>query len=48
VNGTRATPWFGPDRAAKMSVARAKLTAPVDGRFSLASVGLDDWRLDAM
>jgi esterase/lipase superfamily enzyme len=48
VNGTRATPWFGPDRAAKMSVARAKLTAPGDGRFSLASVGLDDWRLDAV
>jgi esterase/lipase superfamily enzyme len=48
VNGARAKPWFGPDRAAKMSVARAKLTAPDDGRFSLASVGLDDWRLDAI
>src|SRR4029453_5561542 len=47
-NGARAKPWFGPDRAAKMSVARAKLTAPDDGRFSLASVGLDDWRLDAI
>ena len=40
VNGARAKPWFGPDRAAKMSVARAKLTAPGDGRFSLASIGL--------
>jgi esterase/lipase superfamily enzyme len=48
VNGARAKPWFGPDRAAKMSVARAKLTAPGDGRFSLASIGLDDWRLDAI
>jgi esterase/lipase superfamily enzyme len=48
VNGARAKPWFGPDRSAKMSVARAKLTAPGDGRFSLASVGLDDWRLDAI
>jgi len=48
VNGARAKPWFGPDRAAKLSVARAKLTAPADGRFSLASIGLDDWRLDAI
>ena len=48
LNGARAKPWFGPDRAAKMSFARAKLTAPEDGRFSLASVGLDDWRLAAI
>jgi hypothetical protein len=34
VNGARAKPWFGPDRSAKMSVARAKLTAPGDGRFA--------------
>jgi esterase/lipase superfamily enzyme len=26
----------------------AKLTPPGDGRFSLAAVGLDDWRLDAI
>ena len=48
LNGARAKPWFGPDRAAKMSFARAKLIAPEDGRFSLASVGLDDWRLAAI
>ena len=29
-----------------MTVARAKLKPPGDGRFSLASVGLADWRLD--
>src|SRR6266853_4641972 len=46
VTVARAKPWFGPDRAAKLSVARAKLTAPAEGRFSLASSGLDDWRLD--
>jgi esterase/lipase superfamily enzyme len=45
-NGARAKPWFGPDRAPKMTVARAKLTPPDDGRFSLAAVGLADWTLD--
>nr|WP_245283785.1 alpha/beta fold hydrolase [Bradyrhizobium sp. URHD0069] len=29
-----------------MTVARAKLVPPGDGRFTLAAVGLDDWRLD--
>jgi len=48
VNGTRAKPWFGTERAARMSIARAKLIAPSDGRFSLASIGLDDWRLEAI
>ena len=47
VNGARAKPWFGPERAA-MTVARAKLKPPSDSRFSLAAVGLDDWRLDAV
>lgn len=46
VNGARAKPWFGPERAASMTVARAKLTAPDESRLSLASVGLEDWRLD--
>ncbi|MEZ2142351.1 alpha/beta fold hydrolase [Bradyrhizobium sp. DN5] len=46
VNGGRAKPWFGPDRATSMTVARAKLVAPDESRLSLASVGLDDWRLD--
>jgi esterase/lipase superfamily enzyme len=48
VNGARAKPWFGPERGARMSIARAKLTAPGEGRFSLASIGLDDWRIDAI
>ena len=29
-----------------MTIARAKLVPPDDGRFSLAAVGLADWRLD--
>src|SRR5687768_12481087 len=45
VNGGRAEPWFGPERASTMTVARAKLVPPDDGRFSLAAAGLDDWRL---
>jgi esterase/lipase superfamily enzyme len=48
VNGARAKPWYGSERAARLSVARAKLTPPSDGRFSLNAVGLDDWRLDAI
>ncbi len=46
VNGGRAKPWFGPERASAMTVARAKLAPPDDGRFSLAAAGLADWRLD--
>src|SRR5215207_5232054 len=34
-------PWFGAERA-KLSVARAKLVAPEEGRFSLSSFGLDE------
>jgi esterase/lipase superfamily enzyme len=45
VNGGRAKPWFGPERASAMTVARAKLVPPGDGRFTLAAAGLDDWRL---
>jgi esterase/lipase superfamily enzyme len=48
VNGARGKPWFGPDRAARLSVARAKLAAPDQGRFSLASIGLDDWRIETI
>jgi esterase/lipase superfamily enzyme len=44
--GARAKPWFGPERGSALTLARAKLTAPDGGRFSLASVGLADWRLD--
>jgi esterase/lipase superfamily enzyme len=46
VNGARATPWYGTERAPKMTVARARLMPPDDGRFSLAPVGLADWKLD--
>jgi pimeloyl-ACP methyl ester carboxylesterase len=38
VSAVRAKPWFGPERASAMTVARAKLTPPDDGPFSLASV----------
>lgn len=48
VSGGRAKPWFGPERASSMTVARAKLVAPDDSRFSLASAGLADWRLDGV
>ena len=48
VDGARAKPWFGAERASGLSIMHAKLTPPDDGRFSLASVGLDDWRLDAI
>ncbi|WP_314951629.1 alpha/beta hydrolase [Bradyrhizobium cosmicum] len=46
VNGARTKPWFGPERATTMTVARAKLGAPDESRLSLASVGIGDWRLD--
>jgi len=46
VKGGRTKPWFGPERATTMTVARAKLVAPDESRLSLASVGLADWRLD--
>ena len=48
VNAGRTKPWFGPERATRMTVARAKLVAPDESRFSLAAAGLGDWRLDAV
>jgi esterase/lipase superfamily enzyme len=48
VNGGRAKPWFGPERASTMTVARAKLVPPGDSRFSLAAAGLADWHLDGV
>ncbi|MBM7485278.1 esterase/lipase superfamily enzyme [Bradyrhizobium canariense] len=48
VNGGRTKPWFGPERATNMTVARAKLVAPDESRLSLASVGFGDWRLDRL
>jgi esterase/lipase superfamily enzyme len=46
VNGGRTKPWFGPERATRMTVARAKLVPPDESRFSLAAAGLGDWRID--
>ncbi|RAI34850.1 alpha/beta hydrolase [Rhodoplanes serenus] len=37
-------PWFGTERAA-LTVGRGRLVPPDGGRFSLASVGLSDWKL---
>ena len=48
MNGARTKPWFGPERATRMSVARAKLIPPDESRLSLASIGLDDWRINAI
>jgi esterase/lipase superfamily enzyme len=48
VNGGRTKPWFGPERATRMTVGRAKLVPPDESRFSLAAAGLGDWRLDVV
>jgi hypothetical protein len=48
VNGGRAKPWFGPERASAITVATAKLVPPDDSRLSLSAVGLGDWRLDGV
>jgi esterase/lipase superfamily enzyme len=45
VNGGRTKPWFGPERATTMTVARAKLVPPDESRFSLAAAGFDSWRV---
>ena len=48
VNGGRTKPWFGSERATRMTVGRAKLVPPDESRFSLAAAGLGDWRLDGV
>jgi esterase/lipase superfamily enzyme len=48
VNGATASPWFGTQRAGAMTIARVKLTPPSRNRFSLASIGLDEWRIDGI
>jgi len=48
VNGGRAKPWFGPERASAITVATAKLVPPDDSRLSLSAVGLGDWRIDGV
>lgn len=42
-------PWFGTERARKPSVAQIQFNSPYDGgAFSLASVGLGDWRMKSL
>jgi esterase/lipase superfamily enzyme len=48
VDGARSKPWFGTERASAMSMARARLVPPEDGRFSLSAIGLGEWRLEAV
>jgi esterase/lipase superfamily enzyme len=48
VNGGRTKPWFGSERATRMTVARAKLVPPDESRFSLAAAGIGDWRVDGV
>jgi esterase/lipase superfamily enzyme len=48
VNGAHAAPWYGTERSSTLHVARARLTPPGGGRFSLAAVGLDDWAIEAI
>jgi len=48
VNGARANPWYGPERGSTLSIAKARFTPPESGAFSFASVGMSDWRLNAI
>jgi esterase/lipase superfamily enzyme len=48
VDGARAKPWFGTERASATTLARGKLVPPDEGRFSLSAVGLGDWRLETI
>src|SRR5262245_31654314 len=46
VNGARAQPWYGTERSSVLNLARARLVPPDQGRFSRASIGLSEWRID--
>jgi len=48
VAGARAKPWFGTERSRTITLARAAMTPPDDGRLSLAAVGLSDWSIAAI
>jgi esterase/lipase superfamily enzyme len=48
VNGGRENPWFSSERSPRMTIARAKLAPPDFGRFSFASVGMSDWKIEAV
>ncbi len=45
VAGARAKPWFGTERSRTITLARATMIPPDDGRFSLSAVGLSDWSI---
>jgi esterase/lipase superfamily enzyme len=45
VGGAHAKPWFGTERSRKITLARATLVPPEDGRFSLSSIGFADWSI---
>jgi esterase/lipase superfamily enzyme len=47
VKGGRVRPWYGGERG-NLSIARARLSPPDDGRFSLASMGLDNWQIESV
>jgi esterase/lipase superfamily enzyme len=46
VSGGREKPWYGPERGRGTALARATLTPPSTGAFSLAAVGLSDWDIE--
>jgi esterase/lipase superfamily enzyme len=48
VGSGKESPWFGFERAPRMSVARVRMTAPEQGRFTLTSVGVDVWKINAV
>ncbi len=43
VNGARAKPWFGTQRANQASNVRIRMTSPAEG--ALSAVGLSDWSI---
>jgi esterase/lipase superfamily enzyme len=45
VGNGRSRPWFGPERGRGLTVARARVRPPPEGRFSL---GLGDWSIVGM
>ncbi len=49
VNGGRADPWFGADRANQLNIAQVRLVSPAQaGLFSLAATGLVDWQVESV
>jgi esterase/lipase superfamily enzyme len=48
VAGAHAKPWFGTERSRRITLARATLKPPDDGRFSLSAIGLSDWSIASL